>query len=132
MRGLLRQLGRFFTVGMVATGVHVAAALYLNGPGGLSPLSANIGAFCVAFAFSYAGNYVYTFEAMADHRQSVPRFLIVSLVGLALNQSIVWLCVEKLGWAFWQSMLPVAVMVPALGYVMSRMWAFRPANSAAS
>jgi putative flippase GtrA len=95
-------------------------------------LSANAAAFALAWSVSYAGNYLLTFEAAARHRQALPRFMVVSALGFALNQSLVWLLVQVMNWAFWQALVPVVVIVPLTGFILSRWWAFKPAETRAA
>jgi hypothetical protein len=78
----------YAAVGLAATAVHLLAALLLHSLAGFGPLSANAAAFALAWSVSYAGNHLLTFEAGARHRQAMPRFIVVSGIGFALNQSI--------------------------------------------
>jgi putative flippase GtrA len=129
MPDLVTRISRFATVGVAATLVHILVALMLHAGAGMDALEANLAAFVVAWSVSYLGNYVYTFQAVSRHRQSVPRFVAVSLAGFTLNQSIVFFCISHLGLAYWQALIPVAVLVPLFSFVLSLNWAFKPAGA---
>jgi putative flippase GtrA len=120
------QAVRFLAVGGGATAIHVAVALVLNGPLGVPPLQANFFAFIVAWCFSYFGNWRWTFGATSDHRSAGPRFFAVSLFLFCLNQAIVFVAVERLGWPFWAALAVVVAVVPVAGFAASRLWAFLP------
>jgi putative flippase GtrA len=129
MARLIRQGMIYAAVGLAATAVHLLAALLLHSLAGFGPLSANAAAFALAWSVSYAGNHLLTFEAGAKHRQAMPRFIVVSGIGFALNQSLVWLLVEVMSWPFWLALVPVVIIVPLTGFVLSRRWAFKPAET---
>jgi putative flippase GtrA len=120
MSRLLHQLGKFASVGAVATALHVATALGLNQFAGVAPLNANLAAFVVATIWSYLGNWVWTFEAKARFQHSAPRFLAMSLGCFGVNQATVY-GVTVLGQLpLWVAMVPVVAVVPAFSFWMSR------------
>lgn len=122
---MIRQFVRFGLIGVVSTLVHVAVALLLHHLFGFSPLWSNAMAFMTAWMVSYVGNWVWTFEAATTHSHSAPRFFIVALGGFALNQLIVLITSEWWGWPFWLALIPVVMIVPLVGFIASRYWAYR-------
>jgi putative flippase GtrA len=122
------QILRFFAVGGGATLVHVAAALVFNAALGIRPLVANFLAFLVAWGLSYWGNWRWTFRAESAHGRAMPRFFAVSLALFFVNQAIVYVAVERLGWPFWAALSVVVAVVPAAGFAASRLWAFLPSR----
>ena len=122
---MIKQLLRFGAIGVVSTVVHVIVALILHHLFGVSPLWSNAGAFFTAWMISYAGNWVWTFEANTTHAHSAPRYLVVALGGFALNQLIVFVATTWLNWPFWLALIPVVMIVPSIGFVASRYWAYR-------
>ena len=121
---LRRQVFRFAMVGAAATLAHIVTALALHGGMGLSALWANFVAFCSAVLVSYFGHHGWTFAAKGHHGVSFPRFLSVALAGLALNQAIVYLMVELAGWPYGLALAVVVLVVPSLGFLLIRNWAF--------
>jgi putative flippase GtrA len=126
---MIRQVVRFGLIGVVSTLVHLTAALFLHHLFGFSPLWSNAMAFMTAWLVSYVGNWVWTFEAATTHRHSAPRFLIVALGGFALNQLIVLITNELWGWPFWLALVPVVMIVPLVGFIASRYWAYRQSEA---
>lgn len=105
--------------------VHVAAALAYDWLG-LSPLWANFCAFLTAFLPSYAGNWIWTFDGAALVGQSFRRFLAISLGCFILNQAIVYAVTEYAHLPLWVALIPVVIVIPLTGYILSKLWAFRP------
>lgn len=124
-RPLLQQVPLFAIVGVAATLTHVAAALAARELGGLSPMAANFVGYGCAVGVSYLGNARFTFRRAVWHGPQFIRFVAVSLLGLALTQGLTWLLVVRMGWPFWMGLSVVAVAVPALSFVLQRLWAFR-------
>ena len=130
MKDLLHQLGKFVSVGLIATALHVIVALGLNGAFGLAPLRANVAAFAVATIWSYFGNWIWTFEAKARFQQSAPRFFAMSIGCFGINQAIVYGVTVVAQLPFWLAMIPVVAVVPAFSFWMSRTRIFNAAASA--
>jgi putative flippase GtrA len=124
-RPLLQQVPLFAIVGAAATLTHVVAALAVRELAGLSPMQANFVGYLAAVGVSYLGNARFTFRRAVLHGPQFVRFVVVSLAGLALTQGLTWLLVEQMGWSFSAGLAVVAVAVPALSFVLQRLWAFR-------
>lgn len=64
-------------------------------------------------------------QGVGGHAARGVKFVLVSLVSLALNALWVWLCVS---WAHWPTWTPIPAMLfvtPALVFVLNRQWVFR-------
>lgn len=123
MSALFGQSLRFAVVGLAATAVHVGVALALAAAG-WAPLWANFVAFGAALALSYFGNHGWTFGAGGRHGHHFPRFVALALAGLALNQAIVFIAVERAGWSFGAALAVVVLVVPVLSFALNRVWVF--------
>lgn len=119
-----RQVVTFALVGGAATGTHVVAALAAHEIGGLAPLSANFVGYTSAVMVSYLGNAYLTFKRPALHGPQFIKFIVVSLMALALNQLIVYYCTHIMDWRFAWALIPTVVLVPLFTFIMSRLWAF--------
>ena len=128
MKGLLREVVRFGTVGAGATLVHLIVAWIANRLGGIPPFTANGCGFVAAFSLSYLGHFYWTFSRQSGHARHLPRFIVVALFGYALTNLIVWLVTSNGGYPFEASLGAILVAVPASTWVLSRIWAFRPGH----
>jgi len=126
---LISQIGCYGLVGVAATVIHIGAASTFHNAAHVSPLWANFLAFLTAFGVSYWGNWKWTFSATAGHFKSLPRFFFLSLAGFFANQSLVYLTVVRLQWPFEFSIVLVALTLLAIGFLISRRWAFVPAQA---
>jgi putative flippase GtrA len=124
MTALVRQFGRFIVIGAAATATHVGVAMALVESGVARFALANIAAFAVALAVSYAGNHGWTFAAVGAHARRLPRFAAVAVLGLALNQLIVFLTVGVAGWDYRVALAVVVLVVPGLSFAVNRRWVF--------
>jgi len=127
----LRQVMKFVTVGCGATAVHVLTALTLHSLFQVAPLRANFAAFLTAVCVSYMGNWYWTFDGTSRHAFSAPRFVVVSLSCFAVNQAIVYGVVELLHQPFWLAMVPVVIIIPALGFWLNKTKVFGHADGRA-
>ena len=125
MQGLIAQLGRFGTVGVIATLVHLGVAWILSRGFNFAPFVANAFGFLAAFGCSYLGHFYWTFGHRSGHPTRLPRFLVVSGFGFALTNLIVWLVVSIAGHPFEFALLAILFAVPASTWALSRLWAFR-------
>lgn len=126
------QGGFFLLVGATAAAVHFAVLTLAVEYGGIAPLAANVIAFAVAFCVSFAGHYRLTFRANGAHwRNSVLRWLAVSLAGFAANQALFALGLRVFGAAYYQALwFAVTVAVTIFSFIAGKCWAFRhPADS---
>lgn len=99
MKKLIEQIIKFGVVGIIATVIDFGVLYILSQPLGLDPvLSAGI-SFCVSLVFNYVASMRYVFthrEDMSRSREFVI-FLVLSLIGLAINEAIMAAGVAVLG-----------------------------------
>lgn len=99
MKKLIEQILKFGVVGVIATVIDFGALYILSQPLGMDPVvSAGI-SFCVSLVFNYVASMRYVFthrEDMSRSREFVI-FLVLSLIGLAINEAIMAAGVAVLG-----------------------------------
>jgi putative flippase GtrA len=120
MDGLLKQIAKFATIGVGATAIHVVSALLLNSIAKFSALQANFLAFLAASAFTYGGNYFWTFAKIGAVSSTLMRFIFLSLSCFAVNQSIVYFVTYVLQLPLGIAMIPVVVVIPAFSFWVSK------------
>lgn len=99
MKKLIEQILKFGVVGIIATVIDFGVLYVLSQPLGMDPvISAGI-SFCVSLVFNYVASMRYVFT----HREDMSRsrefliFLVLSLIGLAINEAIMAAGVAVLG-----------------------------------
>ena len=91
MQKLLAQIMKFGVVGVVATIIDFGIMNLLHYGLGLNILIANTSGFIVSLIFNYVASMKYVFahkEGMSRHREFII-FVVLSVIGLALNDGIV-------------------------------------------
>lgn len=123
-RETLRQGGTFLVVGLVATAVHALGATAAHVGLHAGAVTATSAGYLCAVGVSYLGNARFTFSRPALHGAQFLRFLVVSLLGLAANLAITHWLADKLGWPFAATLGVIVVVIPALSFAASKLWAF--------
>ena len=92
------------------------------------PLVANLAGWLVAFTVSFSGHYHLTFRYQKTSLwPAATRFFVVSAIGFGINEaSYAWLLHAT---TMRYVVVAVLVGVAVLTFVLSRLWAFRPAAS---
>jgi putative flippase GtrA len=123
-RETVRQGGTFLVVGLAATAVHAAASLAARDLGHLVPMMATTVGYLCAVGVSYLGNARITFGRPVLHGAQFARFLVVSLIGFAANLAITHVLSDRLHWPFPATLGIIVVVIPALSFTASKVWAF--------
>lgn len=115
----------FLVVGAMATALHQALVALLVETGVMGPAPANVFGFACAWVLSYAGHARYTFRSTRAHHQALPRFLVVSLFGLALGQGLYMALLRLDALHYLLALLLTQAVVAVATYLLGRGWAFR-------
>ncbi|GAA0786290.1 GtrA family protein [Roseibium denhamense] len=119
--------GKFAVVGTAATATHAVFATGLYELAEVNVFVANIFGFVIAFCVSFAGHYWWSFSHMRkDGRAlaSMARFLVIAVVGFALNNVVLTLWLQLTRWPDVAGLLFSIAVVPALSFLGARLWAF--------
>lgn len=125
MKALIRQIATFGTAGVIATLVHVVIGVSLNRFVGLSPFVSNLIAFPVATCVTLFSNSRLTFRGHGGGATSLLKALATVLFGLALNQTIVVIVTDGLGYPYEIALVVIIAAVPAVTFLLFKFWAFR-------
>jgi len=131
-RVLVRQGGTFLIVGLMATAVHAAASLAARELAHLDAIAATTTGYLCAVGVSYFGNARFTFGRPVLHGAQFARFLVVSLIGFAANLAITHLLANRLHWPFLATLGVIVVVIPALSFTASKLWAFAEGQAGSS
>lgn len=96
MKKLMEQIMKFGVVGVLSFGIDFCVYYSLAVFTPMPVLVANFFGFTISVVFNYIMSMKYVFERKeeADKRLEFIIFVILSLIGLGLNQFLVWLFVE--------------------------------------
>ena len=116
----------FFSVAGAAGLTHLAVFFLIEHflPSVL-PEIANFLAFCVAFSVSFMGHRNLSFsDTTSSVRQSLRRFVLVSIAGFVCNEIVFSLTLRLFGWPSWLALLSGFAVAGGQTYLLSRFWAF--------
>ena len=126
-RDLAGQLVRFGLTGgfvtLLGATAYYVPATYL----GVPPLIANVFAYLVAAGIGYVMHSRWSFRGHGrrdNMARTTSRFLIVSLVSLALNSMFVWTLTGLLRGPTWWPVVPMVLVTPLVTFSLNRRWVF--------
>jgi putative flippase GtrA len=120
MLEIVRQVGSFGIVGLLATGVHFIVFSILSALG-IDPILSNVAAFVCAVPVSFYGNRSLTFKVDGN----IARFVVMSLFGFGMNHANVWIVTRYLGLPWVLALPGMLLAVPAFSFVVSKFWVYR-------
>ncbi len=99
MKNLIRQALKFCVVGAICTAIDFGVLILLREVFGVNYLIANVAAFTVSVIVNYFLSMRFVFRGKKDANKvrEFIVFVILSAIGLALNEWLMWLSVSALG-----------------------------------
>lgn len=122
---MLKQFFRYAIVGALGTAIHMGMLIALVELFRVEPVISSTIGFIVTLIVSYALNYFWTFRSRHPHAYSLPRYAVVSVLGLLLNAAIMYLTVHVLEWWYVLGQLCVVFVVPISNFILNVLWSFR-------
>lgn len=129
-----KQYVRFLMIGAIATLVHLIGFVALIELYSLSALTSNILAFTLAVLVSFVGHFIWTFRDQTQHiklhraQRQLTRFIFAALVGAMMNSTIAWFMVDFHGINYLYALLPIALVVPIITFIINSRWVFTDPN----
>ena len=124
---LAAQLVRYGVTGGFVTLLAVAVYWILATPLGVAPLLANLAGYFSAVAAGYVIHSRWSFRGHGRRdnlARTGGRFILVSLVSLALNSLFVWALTGPLGGPTWWPIVPMVLVTPLVTFALNRLWVF--------
>lgn len=99
MSALIEQVMKFGVVGALAFAVDYGVLMLLSQLCGIDPVIAAAISFCVSVVFNYLASMRYVFVHREDlgAAHEFALFIILSVIGLGINEVIMWLGTQALG-----------------------------------
>lgn len=124
MTRLLPQFGRFLLVGALSTSLQ-----YLILAGGVElarvdAVPASVTGYLASAVLAYLLSHRFTFVSRAPHRLAAPRFILVMVVGLALNALFMQTLHGYLGWHYLPAQVLTTVVTMLWNFWGHRRWSF--------
>jgi putative flippase GtrA len=124
-RAVLLQLARFIIAGGIVTALGVAVYAFVALVLRWHPQIGNLLAYIAAMATGYVLHSQWSFRGHGTRTRSTGvKFIIVSLLSLAMNSFWVWLLTEPMGLSPAWPILPMLFVTPAMTFILNRQWVF--------
>ena len=119
------QLAKFCLVGVSGYVVNLIVFFLLFNLGGVHYMLASVGAFLVAWVNNFVLNRQWTFpKGAGSPAVQAAKYMIVSLIGLAVNLVILWGLVQLGSAELLAQAIAIAAVTP-ITFILTRSWAFR-------
>lgn len=119
------RFAKFLGVGGVATlmqyGILIAMVELLSA----SAFVASTIGYLVSGIFNYTLNYYFTFTSSAKHGLAATRFIIVAVIGLALNSSLVFLLTDVISVFYITAQVIATAVVVIWNFIAHKHWTYR-------
>ncbi|MGO4961195.1 GtrA family protein [Jeotgalibaca porci] len=125
MSKLIGQLMKFGVVGIIATVIDFVVLTILTETFGVYYLTSAAIGFIVATLFNYVASMRYVFNSRFgphEKRKELIIFILLSVVGLGLNQFFMWLFVEFFSIFYIFSKVLATTLVMAWNFVSRKLW----------
>ena len=124
LKKLIAQIIKFGIVGFIAFCIDYGIFLILTYAFGVSYLIAGAVAFIISTIFNYTASMRYVFQGKETQTamQQFTIFIVLSVIGLGLNQVFLWLFVDNCHIAEWLSKLIATALVMVYNFVTRKIF----------
>ena len=126
-RFFLREFSRYFVAGCLAFGGDFLVLVTLTEFAGINYLISNVFGFCVGLVISYLFciRWVFSVRRLQVPTQEFGIFTLVALIGLALNEVVMWGVVEFAGQHYSLAKIVATGAVFVANFVLKKVILFR-------
>lgn len=123
MKKLIEQIMKFGVVGVICFGIDYGLMIFLTELCGISYLVSSGISFSVSVMVNYTLSLKFVFETDKDNNKVVEFliFIILSVVGLGINQVLMWVCVDKLHVYYMISKIGVTGVVMVYNFITRKL-----------
>lgn len=119
--------GRFFRYGVVGgfgTVIHLVIIFLFVEYFKLTPIVSSVAGFFIVLVVSYFLNRLWTFQANTKTKFQFIKYVIVSLIGLVINISIMYITIDILLWPYLLGAITMSFFVALTNFILNQVWTF--------
>lgn len=121
---LVHKFSRFLLVGGVCTALQYALLILLVEAFRMPPTPASTIGYVASSLLNYLLNYSFTFKSRAEHRRSLPRFMVIALCGVALNAAVTFAGTSVFGLHYLLAQIIATCVTLVWNFVANLRWTF--------
>ncbi len=123
MKKLIEQIMKFGIVGGLCSGIDYGLMIFLTEIYKISYLVSSGISFSVSVMVNYTLSLKYVFETDENNNKIVEFFIfiILSLIGLGINQMLMWVCVDKFHVHYMIAKIGVTGMVMVYNFITRKL-----------
>ncbi|MCI9421218.1 GtrA family protein [Lachnospiraceae bacterium WCA-9-b2] len=123
MKKLIEQIMKFGVVGFLCFGIDYGLMIFLTEACRLSYLVSSGISFSVSVIVNYILSLKFVFDTGKDNNKIVEFliFIVLSVIGLGINQALMWVCVDKLHVHYMISKIGVTGVVMVYNFVTRKL-----------
>lgn len=124
MKKIIHQLFRFGIVGGIAFLIDFGCLWFLHSVCGIAVLISNVLSFTISTIFNYIASVKWVFDVNQEHSQqrNFIIFVVFSVMGLALNELVMWLCTDKMAIHYLISKIVATAIVMIFNFITRKMF----------
>lgn len=124
LRELTVQFAKFGVVGVIAFCIDYGLFLLLTYIFGVNYLIASAISFTISTVFNFMASmrYVFAGKKGQTRTQQFVIFFVLSVIGLGVNQLILWVCVDMLAWLAWIGKLVATAIVMIFNFITRKIF----------
>jgi putative flippase GtrA len=124
MTSIARKFLRFAGVGVFGTIAHYAVLIAIVELIAVDVIIGSSMGFIVGAAVNYVLNYHYTFQSTKDHRETLPKFYFIAVLGFMINGTIVYLLAHVANVNYLIAQVVATALVLVWGFTANYLWTF--------
>lgn len=129
MKKLLAQIIKFGLVGFLCFFIDYGIMVFLTEVDGVHYLLSSGISFTVSVIVNYVLSLTYVFETEQKNRvKEFIIFVVLSVIGLGINQVLMWFCVDILGIFYMISKIGATAVVMVYNFITRKMILEKPTN----
>lgn len=123
MKKLIEQIMKFGVVGFICFGIDYGLMILLTEAAGISYLVSSGLSFSISVNVNYTLSLKFVFETNQENNKIVEFlvFIILSVIGLGINQVLMWVCVDKFHIFYMISKVGVTGVVMVYNFVTRKL-----------
>ncbi|MCI9380640.1 MAG: GtrA family protein [Dorea sp.] len=123
MKKLIEQIMKFGVVGFICFGIDYGLMILLTEAAGISYLVSSGLSFSISVIVNYTLSLKFVFETNQENNKIVEFlvFIILSVIGLGINQVLMWVCVDKFHIFYMISKVGVTGVVMVYNFVTRKL-----------